>query len=48
MFSSVCDIVSLFSFQSEFSLGDNTPLVKSVSATDAKFLAVLPKGMHEF
>ncbi|XP_068461219.1 supervillin isoform X2 [Clinocottus analis] len=31
------------SFQSDFSLGDKTALVKSVSDTDAKLLAVLPK-----
>ncbi|XP_069367293.1 supervillin-like isoform X4 [Paralichthys olivaceus] len=31
------------SFQSDFSLGDKTALVKSVSDTDAKLLVVLPK-----
>ncbi|XP_049455066.1 supervillin-like isoform X2 [Epinephelus fuscoguttatus] len=31
------------SFQTDFSLGDKTSLVKSVSDTDAKLLAVLPK-----
>ncbi|XP_028329238.1 supervillin isoform X3 [Gouania willdenowi] len=31
------------SFQSDFALNDNTVLVKSVSDTDAKLLAVLPK-----
>ncbi|XP_070829572.1 supervillin isoform X3 [Chaetodon trifascialis] len=31
------------SFQSDFSLGDKTALVKSVSDTDAKLLAALPK-----
>ncbi|KAK2822758.1 hypothetical protein Q5P01_022823 [Channa striata] len=31
------------SFQRDFSLGDKTALVKSVSDTDAKLLAVLPK-----
>lgn len=37
-----------FSFQSDFSLGDKTALVKSVSDSDAKLLAVLPKGVHWF
>ncbi|XP_019124964.2 supervillin-like isoform X4 [Larimichthys crocea] len=43
----LCNSTSLptdaLSFQSDFSLGDKTTLVKSVSDTDAKFLAVLPK-----
>lgn len=37
-----------FSFQSDFSLGDKTTLVKSVSATDARLLAALPKGVNWF
>ncbi|XP_032386667.1 supervillin isoform X10 [Etheostoma spectabile] len=43
----LCSSASLptevLSFQSDFSLGDKTTLVKSVSDTDAKLLAVLPK-----
>ncbi|XP_039671171.1 supervillin-like isoform X9 [Perca fluviatilis] len=43
----LCSSASLpteaLSFQSDFSLGDNTTLVKSVSDTDAKLLSVLPK-----
>ncbi|XP_075953956.1 supervillin [Anarhichas minor] len=43
----LCSSASLpteaLSFQSHFSLGDKTTLVKSVSDTDAKVLAVLPK-----
>ncbi|XP_037643783.1 supervillin-like isoform X11 [Sebastes umbrosus] len=43
----LCSSVSLptetLSFQSDFSLGDKTTLVKSVSDTDARLLAVLPK-----
>ncbi|XP_077955896.1 supervillin isoform X18 [Gasterosteus aculeatus] len=43
----LCSSASLpteaLSFQSDFSLSDNTTLVKSVSDTDAKLLAVLPK-----
>ncbi|KAM3604897.1 uncharacterized protein V6R79_017682 [Siganus canaliculatus] len=43
----LCSSTSLptetLSFQSDFSLGDKTTLVKSVSDTDAKLLAVLPK-----
>ncbi|XP_038573292.1 supervillin-like isoform X4 [Micropterus salmoides] len=43
----LCSSVSLptetLSFQSDFSLGDKTALVKSVSDSDAKLLAVLPK-----
>ncbi|XP_041658712.1 supervillin-like isoform X3 [Cheilinus undulatus] len=43
----LCSSVSLptetLSFQSDFSVGDKTALVKSVSATDAKYLAALPK-----
>ncbi|XP_031726564.1 supervillin-like isoform X9 [Anarrhichthys ocellatus] len=43
----LCSSASLpteaLSFQSDFSLGDKTTLVKSVSDTDAKVLAVLPK-----
>ncbi|XP_054452116.1 supervillin-like [Anoplopoma fimbria] len=43
----LCSSASLpteaLSFQSDFSLGDKTSLVKSVSDTDAKLLAVLPK-----
>ncbi|KAM6989197.1 supervillin isoform 10-T10 [Tautogolabrus adspersus] len=43
----LCSSISLpsetLSFQSDFSLADKTALVKSVSTTDAKYLAVLPK-----
>ncbi|XP_051809473.1 supervillin-like isoform X3 [Acanthochromis polyacanthus] len=43
----LCSSTSLptdaLSFQSDFSLNDKTTLVKSVSDTDAKLLAVLPK-----
>ncbi|XP_037313242.2 supervillin-like isoform X9 [Pungitius pungitius] len=43
----LCSSASLpteaLSFQSDFSLSDNTTLVKSVSDPDAKLLAVLPK-----
>ncbi|XP_029310174.1 supervillin-like isoform X3 [Cottoperca gobio] len=43
----LCSSASLptegLSFQSDFSLGDKTTLVKSVSDTDAKLLFVLPK-----
>ncbi|XP_065809751.1 supervillin isoform X15 [Labrus bergylta] len=43
----LCSSISLptetLSFQSDFSLADKTALVKSVSTTDAKRLAVLPK-----
>ncbi|XP_060901389.1 supervillin-like isoform X6 [Labrus mixtus] len=43
----LCSSISLptqtLSFQSDFSLADKTALVKSVSTTDAKHLAVLPK-----
>ncbi|XP_044225001.1 supervillin-like isoform X4 [Thunnus albacares] len=45
--SKLCSSVSLptdaLSFQSDFSLGNKTTLVKSVSDTDAKLLAALPK-----
>ncbi|XP_017266435.1 supervillin-like isoform X4 [Kryptolebias marmoratus] len=45
--SKLCTSTSLptetLSFQSDFSLNDKTALVKSVSDTDAKLLAVLPK-----
>ncbi|XP_030015605.1 supervillin-like isoform X2 [Sphaeramia orbicularis] len=45
--SKLCNSTSLptetLSFQSDFSLGDKTALVKSVSDTDAKLLVVLPK-----
>nr|XP_046263206.1 supervillin-like isoform X4 [Scatophagus argus] len=43
----LCSSTSLpteaLSFQSDFSVGDKTTLVKSVSETDAKLLAALPK-----
>uniref|UniRef100_UPI0037E88F87 supervillin n=1 Tax=Semicossyphus pulcher TaxID=241346 RepID=UPI0037E88F87 len=43
----ICNSISLptetLSFQSNFSLADKTALVKSVSDTDAKLLAALPK-----